>query len=185
MSPTELLQTAQHYFGPGVWVVLAMCTAELLNLITLRSLNGLGILPRTAAGLPGILFSPLLHADIKHFLANFPPVIVLTFALGQVMATRFWAVLAVLTLATGLLVWLLARRRIHVGASGLIYALFGFLTVHGYVSGNLVHVAVAAVLLLLYSGFLWGVLPGTAETSWESHLAGLLTGGSLAWWNVI
>lgn len=36
-------------------------------------------------------------------------------------------------------------------------------------------------LLLLYSGILWGVLPSTARTSWESHLAGLLVGLGLAW----
>lgn len=184
MSSVEYLQTAQLYFGSGIWVVLAMCGTELLNLITLRHLNALGIRPREAAGLPGIVLCPLLHADLKHFLANFPPVVVLCFALGKLMPLQFWPILASLTLVTGVLVWLLARRRIHVGASGLVYALFGFLTVHGYVSGNLVHVLVAGVLLLVYSGYLWGLIPETAETSWESHLAGLLAGGSLAWWNI-
>lgn len=39
----------------------------------------------------------------------------------------------------------------------------------------------SAGLLVLYSGILWGVMPTTAKTSWESHLAGLLVGLGLAW----
>jgi len=181
MSAADYLDLARQYFGPGIWFVLAVLVVELLNILTLRNLNTLGILPREASGLAGIPFAPLLHADFKHFLANFPPVVVLGFALGKLMPTEFWWIFAALTLGTGLLVWLFARKRMHIGASGVIYALFGFLTVHGYVSGNLVHVLVAAVLLLLYSGMLWGVIPKAAQTSWESHLAGLLVGALLAW----
>lgn len=176
------LQTARHYFGPGFWFVLAILVVEATNLLTLRNLNALGIRPREAAGLPGILLSPFLHADIKHFTANFPPLLVLCFALGQLMPAQLTCVLGALIAGTGTLVWLLARQKIHVGASGVIYGLFGFLTLHGFLAGNLLHAGVAVGLLVLYSGILWGVLPKTAQTSWESHLAGLVAGFALAWW---
>lgn len=178
----QALQTARHYFGPGFWFVLAMLVVETANLLTLRNLNALGIRPREVVGLPGILLSPFLHADLKHFAANFPPLLVLCFALGQLMPAQYsWVLLALIT-GTGLLVWLLARQQIHVGASGVIYALFGFLTLHGFLAGNLLHAGVAVGLLVLYSGFLWGVLPKAAQTSWESHLAGIAAGLALAWW---
>lgn len=183
MLVAEYLQIAHHYFGPGLWLVLAMLAVELVNLLTLRKLNALGIAPRAPEGLPGILFSPLLHSDVGHFLANFPPVVLLCFVLGQLMPTQFWWIVGAIVLGTGGLVWLFARRQIHVGASGLIYGLFGFLTLHGYFSGNVVHLVIGAALLVLYSGFLWGVLPGKARVSWESHLAGLVVGAALAWWN--
>ena len=176
--------TLQHYFGPGLWLVLALIAVEFINLLTLRRLNSFGIVPREPAGLPGILVSPLLHADLKHFLANFPPVVLLCFVLGQLMPTQFWWIVAAVVLGTGALVWLLARGQTHIGASGLIYGLFGFLILHGYRSGNILHLIIGVALLLLYAGLLWGVIPNTTRTSWESHLAGLLVGSSLAWWRI-
>jgi len=178
----QALHAGRYHFGPGFWCVLALLATELANLLTLRSLNALGIRPREASGLPGIVLSPLLHADIRHFAANFPAAVVLCFALGQLMPAQFLPLLAAMVLATGTLVWLLARRQVHVGASGVIHALFGFLTLHGFLAGDLLHAGVAAALLMLYSGILWGIIPKTAQTSWESHIAGLAVGLALAWW---
>lgn len=184
MTAPELLTFSLRHYGPGLWLVLAMIASELVNLLTLRKLNGLGIVPREAAGLPGILVSPLLHNDLRHFLANLLPLLVLCFALGRLMPLQFWWIIAALVAGTGGLVWLLARRRLHLGASGLIYALFGFLTLQGFLGGHTLYLVVSIVLLVLYSGLLWGVLPTTARTSWESHLFGLATGLALAWGKV-
>lgn len=184
MTASELLTTSLRYYGPGLWLLLAVVAVELLNLLALRKLNGLGILPREPAGLPGILLSPLLHNDVRHFLANLLPLTVLCFALGQLLPGKFWWVVAALVTGTGALVWLLARRRVHMGASGLIYGLLGFLVLRGFLTGDLLWMAASAGLFLLYSGVLWGVLPTTARTSWESHLFGLAVGLALAWWRV-
>lgn len=181
MTASDLFALALRHYGPGLWLLLAIVGVELANLLCGRRLNGLGILPRTAAGLPGIVLSPLLHNDLRHFTANLPALTVLCFALGRLLPAPFWAVIALLVTGTGLLVWLLARRRLHLGASGLIYGLLGFLTLQGFLSGQLLWLAASVALLLLYSGILWGVLPTTARTSWESHLAGLGVGLALAW----
>jgi membrane associated rhomboid family serine protease len=167
--------------GPGLYLILAMLGMELVNLLALRRLNGLGIVPREAAGLRGILVASFLHSDLKHFFANFLPLCVLSFLLGQLLPAKFWWITGAIALGTGLLVWLLARRLNHLGMSGVIYGLFGFLTLHGFLSDNLIYMAASAALLVLYSGVLWGALPTTARTSWESHLAGLLVGLGLAW----
>lgn len=184
MTATDLLSLSLRYYGPGLWLLLAVIAVELLNLLTLRKLNGLGILPREPAGLPGILLSPLLHNDVRHFLANLLPLAVLCFALGQLLPEKFWWVVMALVAGTGALVWLLARRRVHMGASGLIYGLLGFLVLRGVLTGELLWMVVSAGLFLLYSSVLWGVLPTTARTSWESHLFGLALGLALAWWRV-
>jgi membrane associated rhomboid family serine protease len=178
----QALHSGRAHFGPGFWLVLALLVTELANLLTLRSLNTLGIRPREVIGLPGILVSPLLHVDLKHFAANFPPALVLCFVLGQLLPAQLVPLLGAMVLGTGLLVWLLARRLVHVGASGVIHALFGFLTLHGFLSGDVLHAVVAIAMLLLYSGILWGIIPKTAQTSWESHVAGLAVGLALAWW---
>lgn len=181
MPATDLLALALRHYGPGLWLLLAVAGMELANLLCGRRLNGLGLLPREAAGLPGILVSPLLHNDLRHFAANLLPLTVLCFALGRLLPQYFWWVIAALVTATGGLVWLLARRRLHLGASGLVYGLFGFLTLQGFLAGQMLWLAASVALLLLYSGILWGVLPTTARTSWESHLFGLAVGLALAW----
>jgi membrane associated rhomboid family serine protease len=184
MSATAFLELARHYYGPGLWLLLAVVGVELLNLVLLRKLNAFGIVPREASGIPGIALGPLLHMDFKHFCANLLPLAVLGFLLGRLLPGHFWWVVGALVAGGGVLVWLLGRRRNHIGASGLIYGLLGFLTLHGFLAGNWLSVGISAALLVLYSGLLWGVLPTTARTSWESHLFGLAVGLALAWWRV-
>jgi membrane associated rhomboid family serine protease len=185
MSVPELLSLARLHYGPGLWLLLAVVAVEAVNLVAGRRLNGLGIVPREGAGLPGILVSPLLHNDLRHFAANLPALAVLGFALGQQLPDRFWWVVGGVVAGTGSLVWLLARRRLHLGASGLVYGLLGFLVLRGFLGGETLWMVVSGILLVLYSGILWGVLPTTARTSWESHLFGLATGLALAWWRVL
>lgn len=181
---TATLHAGARLFGPGFWLLLALIAGECLDLVSFRRLNALGITPRTAGGLPGIVLSPLLHVDLAHFLANLVPLALLSFVLGKLMPGNFGWIVAAIAGGSGLLVWLAGRNCVHVGASGLVYGLFGFLTLHGFLAGNVLHMALSLLLLVLYSGFLWGVLPTAARTSWESHLAGLAVGAGLAWWRV-
>lgn len=185
MTATHAFDLALRAYGPGLWLVAAIVAVELVNLVTFRRLNGLGLVPREAGGLPGILVGPLLHQDLKHFAANLMPLVVLCFALGQLRPAQFWWITAAIVLGTGALVWLLARHANHLGASGLLYGLLGYLILYGFLADHLLYLAASVVLLLLYSGLLWGVLPGTARTSWESHLAGLAVGLALAWWRLV
>lgn len=181
MTVIEHLRQAGHYLGPGFYLALALFVAELVNLLTFRKLNALGIVPRDPSSLGGIFFAPFLHEGLAHFFANFLPLCILGILLGRLYPGKFWLIVAAIALGCGLLVWLLARRASHIGASGLLYGLFGFLALGGFLSGNVVYLVVSLSLLLLYSGILWGVLPTTSRTSWESHLAGLGVGLGLAW----
>lgn len=170
--------------GPGLYLLLALLAVELVNLLCGRRLNGWGIVPRTPAALGGLVAAPFLHADLRHFLANFVPLVLLTALLGHLLPERFWLLTAGIGLGSGLGVWLCARRCVHLGASGLVYGLVGYLTLHGLLAGRLGALLVSLLLLALYSGLLWGLLPTTARRSWESHLAGLAVGLALAWWRV-
>jgi membrane associated rhomboid family serine protease len=42
-------------------------------------------------------------------------------------------------------------------------------------------VALAVVILIVYGGLLWGVLPGNAGISWQAHLGGAVGGVVAAW----
>lgn len=131
MTTADLLRLHEllhSLIGPGLYLILAMLAVEFVNLLAFRKLNGMGIVPRQPGGLPGIVVSPFLHGDLKHFFANFLPLCVLAFLLGRLMPAQFWWVTGAIARGTGALVWLLARRLNHLGMSGVIYGLFGFLT---------------------------------------------------------
>lgn len=151
---------------------------------TLTPLNAqyLGIYPRHLYGLTGIVTAPLAHSDLTHLMSNTLPIFLAAWALFGNYPTVARRVFVLAWLATGMLVWLLARSSWHLGASGLLYALLVFLSMSGFIRRDMQSVAISMVLLFLYGGMVFGVVPDQPQISWESHLFGLVTGGVLAWW---
>ncbi|MGI9418500.1 MAG: rhomboid family intramembrane serine protease, partial [Geminicoccaceae bacterium] len=69
-----------------------------------------------------------------------------------------------------------------IGASGLIYALMGFLIAAGLLERRFVPAAVALFVGVTYGfSIISGILPGQPGVSWEGHLLGLIAGAALAW----
>ncbi len=140
-----------------------------------------GIVPRHLASLPAILWAPFLHGSFQHLAANTVPLLVL----GGIICARSKSEFAVITivgiLLTGGLIWGLARTASHIGASGLIFCYFGYITALAFFRRSVGAVLLSAVCLLGYGGMLRGILPTSAAVSWEGHLAGLLAGIALAW----
>ena len=124
----------------------------------------------------GILLSPLLHGSFSHLLSNTLTLI----PLGVVVAARGAKTLAGVSLFVvalgGLLVWLVGRPAVHVGASGLAFGLFGYLVARGWYERSFVSILVALVVIVLYGGMILGVLPQGGFVSWEGHLFGLIAG---------
>jgi membrane associated rhomboid family serine protease len=81
---------------------------------------------------------------------------------------------------TGILVWLGGRSSYHIGASGLIYGFASFLFFSGIIRNNINLMAISLLVVFLYGGLVWGILPYDYKISWESHLFGALTGLALA-----
>lgn len=134
-------------------------------------------LPRSLSGLTGILFAPLVHIDTFHLLSNLFPIMCLgtvIYWFYPVIATR---VFLRAYLVPMVLVWLFARPTYHVGASGLVYGLAFFLIFYGFFRKDFKSLLISIVILLFFGGLFYGILPGPSEISFESHLAGVLTGG--------
>jgi len=153
----------------------------LLDVITPFTPRYLSIFPRSTSSLSGIVFAPLLHSGLPHLVSNTLPVFLAVLALLGNYPGIARRVLLLAWLGTGALVWLFARPSWHLGASGLLYALLSFLLVSGFVRRDMQSVAISLVLLFLYGGLVFGVIPDKPEISWESHLFGALVGISLAW----
>ncbi len=135
-----------------------------------------GITPRDTDGLVGILLAPLLHGGFGHLAGNTVPLLVLGFLLLLSGVPRALAVTAVVWLTAGAGVWLVGAPGVHLGASVLVFGWLAFLLVRGVFARNLGQVALGLVLLVVYGGALWGVLPGDPGVSWEGHLFGALGG---------
>ena len=139
-----------------------------------------GVLPHDITGLRGILFSPLIHADFKHLIANSIPLFILTFSLFFFYRKSSYTIFVLLYLLSGIFVWLAAREAIHIGASGLIYGLAAFLFMSGIISFNVRLLTISLIVALVYGGLFWGIFPFKPEISWESHLWGGISGLGLA-----
>lgn len=139
-----------------------------------------GILPRTVLGLRGILFSPFIHSDSLHLLSNTIPFLVLLTLIFYFYKRIAVRILIFSFLLEGILVWLFARNSYHIGASGLVYAFFGFIAISGLIRRQIPLLSISLLIIFLYGGLVWGVLPQEKHISWESHLFGLLVGLVLA-----
>jgi membrane associated rhomboid family serine protease len=141
--------------------------------------NELGIKPRSIAGLPGILLSPILHTDFSHLAANTVPLVILLSLLvySYPARQRNLAIISIVLLGSTL-VWLFARQATHVGASGLIYGLVTFLIAGGYYARRVRTILIAFITLILYGGISFGALPffTNDDVSWEGHLFGAIAG---------
>lgn len=143
-------------------------------------INRMGVYPRTLNGSAGILLSPLIHGDLFHLLANSFPMILLGTALYYGYEKIANKVFVLIYLLTGMLVWLLAREAYHIGASGIVYGLFGFVFSGGMLSKDRSLAVIGLAAFMLYGGVFYGIFPDNPEVSWESHLLGLLVGILLA-----
>jgi len=83
-------------------------------------------------------------------------------------------------ITSGILLWLFGGTGNHIGASGMIYGLASFLFLSGIVRKNLLLLRVTLLVVFLYGGMIWLMLPIKEHVSWEGHLAGAVCGAALA-----
>lgn len=144
----------------------------------------LGIRPQHPESWKGVFFMPLLHApnDSGHIINNSFPALFLFGALVYYYRRVAFRVMAISWLVTGLSVWLLAKddNAYHIGMSGVIYALFGFLFLSGFFRGIVRLQALTLIVVVLYGSMVWGIFPQETNISWEGHLSGLFIGVVLA-----
>jgi membrane associated rhomboid family serine protease len=146
-------------------------------------INQYGIRAREWWGLTGIPLAPFLHADVGHLLANMGALLFLGLGLMFLEGRKALLVLLTIVLLGGLGTWLIGRADVaHVGASGVIFGLMGYLIASGFFRRKPAYVVIALLVLFFYGGALWGVLPHDPRISWEGHLCGLFAGVADAKW---
>lgn len=162
------------------WVAL-LWVLEAIDVLTHHSLDTFGIVPRKGSELLDIVPSAFTHFGFGHVASNSLPLLVLGFIAALRGIGRYLAVAFTIMIIGGLGVWLIAPAHTNTaGASGLIFGLFGYLVVRGFVDRRALDIVVGLFVGALYGSILWGVLPSATGVSWQGHLFGLIGGVAAA-----
>lgn len=177
----DLFNTAKNQLPFMGYLMAALWGINIVNWVLGSPLNLLGIYPRSLWGLIGIIFAPILHGNFNHLFFNSIPLFVLGMFILMLGQNLFIGVTVILAIMEGLLVWLFGRKAIHIGASGVIAGYFGFILGLAYFYPTMMSLILGFVTLYYFGSILLGVFPSSALVSWESHLAGLVSGVVLAY----
>lgn len=167
---------------PFIVFVGVMVLLFLLNQYQNLGYSSWGVFPRELFGLKGILLAPLVHGSTEHLFNNSFPILILGTALLYYYGRLGIKVFVIIYLLTGLLVWLSARESYHIGASGLVYALAGFLFLSGLLRKEKKLMALSLLVTFMYGSLFWGIFPVKEHVSWESHFWGGVVGFVIAWY---
>ncbi|MBN4072943.1 rhomboid family intramembrane serine protease [Crocinitomix catalasitica] len=164
--------------GISLMIIALMWAVFILDYNLDLDLYKYGVHPMHADGLIGILASPFIHSteDFGHILNNTTPMLVLSWMLFYHYREIATKTLVLIYLAGGVGVWFLAGKGYHIGMSGVIYGLAGFLVLSGFLRKNMRIAAISLVVVFLYGSMIWGIFPIKVQMSWEGHLMGLMAG---------
>ncbi|MFF3733465.1 rhomboid family intramembrane serine protease [Streptomyces sp. NPDC002476] len=163
------------------WVAF-LWVLEVVDVSTGHALDTYGIEPRHPAELLDIVPAAFIHFGFGHVASNSVPLLVFGFlaALGGIR--RFAAVAALIIVVDGLGVWLLSPAHSNTaGASGLVFGLFGYLLVRGFVDRRPLDIGIGLLVGAIWgSSILLGISPANTSVSWQGHLFGLAAGVAAA-----
>ncbi len=153
------------------WLVLAV------DAVVPGSFAEFGVQPRALQGLRGIPLAPFLHGGMAHLTANSVPLLVLGGLVLLADERRFLSITLWIVLGAGLAAWMLgAPNSVHIGASGVVFGYLGFLLSHGWFARRVGMILLSLFVAGVWGGLVFGVLPGQAGVSWQSHAGGFVAG---------
>lgn len=164
-------------------VFLAVLWAvQIINWASGNRLVSFGIHPLDFSRFWGIVPAPFIHVNFSHLIANTPAVAVLLFLVALSGQKAVWASTIVTTIVAGVGVFFFGgENTVHVGASILIYGWAVFLAVRGFFTRSIPEILLGIVVLVVYAGLFWGILPNQPGVSWQGHLFGGVGGAMTAW----
>ncbi|MER6389779.1 rhomboid family intramembrane serine protease [Streptomyces sp. NPDC059382] len=159
------------------WVAL-LWLVEAVDFATGHALDAYGIEAREPGSLLRVPLAPFLHFGFDHVASNSVPLLVFGFVAALGGIRRFLAVCALIIAADGLGTWLISPSyTLTAGASGVVFGLFGYVVVRGFVERKVLGIAVGLAIGLYWGATaLSGILPMTPGVSWQGHLCGLVAG---------
>jgi len=176
MNDEKSLKITKSIFWTPTLYLLAIWFIYWLEIYFGLNFNKYGIYPRTFEGFRGVFLAPFIHGDTSHLFNNSIPLFVLLVSLFYFYRELAYKVLIIGGFMTGFFTWAIARDSYHIGASGIVYLLFSFIFFSGLIRKHYRLVAQSLVVIFLYGGMIWYVLPIKEGMSWEGHLSGFIVG---------
>jgi len=171
-----LLTLIQANMFFSLMIVAILWAVMLVNAATQYRLNALGLLPRSLRGLIGIFISPFLHGNFNHLFFNSIPIFLLSNFILIKGHHQFYCVSLTIIVLSGAAIWLVGRRAIHIGASGVIMGYWGYLLINAYQQTSVTNIMLAIITLYYFAGLLLNLFPTDKQSSWEGHVFGFLAG---------
>ncbi|WP_107038899.1 rhomboid family intramembrane serine protease [Brumimicrobium mesophilum] len=180
---TEKGRTLEAVIYP-LLLLIVMWVVFLIDRYFHLDLYKYGVKPQSIEGIKGIFLMPFIHGqrDFSHIINNSVPTFILLSTLIYFYREIALYVVLFVWLGAGFLVWYLAVNTgsYHIGMSGVIYGLFGFLFISGFFKKYLPLQAISLFVAFVYGSMIWGVFPMEQGISWEGHLSGFLVGTLIA-----
>ena len=181
MTPTTSDQGRTSPLSVIAGFVALMWLTSILGFFFPELLSHGALIPRVTDQWWGIWTAAFFHANLGHLTANTAPLLIFLFLLQHRGATHFYLALILCMTAAGIGLWCLGRNGAHIGASGLVFALFGFFLANAVLRRGVVDILIAFGVILAYWGLVFGLLPNDARISWDGHLLGLIGGVISSW----
>lgn len=157
-------------------VILCLWLIFMFDKILPINLTQLGIHPRSLWGIPGIIFAPFLHGNMAHIIANSVALFfLLTISLTYDRARTFVTIFFIIVIS-GIGTWFFGGFGTHIGASGVIFGLIGYLLFLWFYQKDLASLIISTIILFSYgSSLIFGLIP-TPGVSWTGHFFGFCAG---------
>jgi len=184
MKNSQFGSTTEAIVYPLLMLIIMWLVYWADHLFPLIPFYKYGVMPGVLDSWKGVFLMPLLHSleEINHILNNSMPTAVLLGAIIYYYRQIAFRVFFLSWLFTGIGVWLVATNNnsYHIGMSGVIYAMAGFLFTSGVIRKYKPLQAISLFVAFMYGGMIWGIFPMEEHVSWEGHLSGLVVGVALA-----
>jgi membrane associated rhomboid family serine protease len=141
----------------------------------------LALVPRQTTQWWGVVTGAFVHSDWAHLLANTAPLTMFLLLLQSKGGQHLYAVVTLSLLLNGALLWCFGRGGNHIGASGLVFALFACNVANAIFARGFIDIVIAVAVVFGYWALIAGVLPTDPSISWDGHLSGLIAGIITSW----
>lgn len=161
---------------PLIFIALLWVIQIINSVFFNQGLTTLGVLPRTASGLMGIVFAPFLHGSYEHLIGNSFMLLLLSWILCFYDKDLWLRSLIVGGLIGGLITWLIGSFSYHIGASISVFSLWGTILGVAIFHKKPFFIIAAIVLSASYGvSMIYGLIPQTG-ISFAGHFGGLIAG---------
>lgn len=179
MEKEEKNKIINAIFHPILFVIL-IGLIHLIQFVFSLDFYWLGIYPQKLSAIGGIVSSVFIHGNFNHLFNNAIPLLILGSALFYFYKPIALKVVVWIVLMGGFWTWIMARESYHIGASGLIYGLFSFLLLSGFIRLNKQLISLSFFVVIVYGSMVWGIFPVKLNISYEAHFWGFVSGIILA-----